>query len=194
MRIAITQRVIDFRNGPYDALDQGFYQMFAGHQLMPVPNNLAHFNSQTVTQADLVVFTGGNSMRPGDWQYNQERLRVEKHVLDLALMYHKPVLGISRGTQFLTMSLGGEIADSDRHQQDHIVYYKNITKTVHSRHQEHLASIPPGASMLARDAQGWCESWKLNNIVTVLWHPERMTDFWMPDEVYSVTGLQKELI
>lgn len=191
MKIAITQRVIDFRNGPYDSLDQGFYQMFPGHQLTVIPNVLSHFNSQLITDSDLIVFSGGNSMMPGNWQYNEQRLRVEKHVLDLALMYKKPILGISRGTQFLTMSLGGAIAPSERHTKDHIVYYKNITKSVHSRHEEHLEKTPPGATILARDAQGMCESWKLNNIVTVLWHPERMADFWMPDEAYAVTGLQK---
>jgi gamma-glutamyl-gamma-aminobutyrate hydrolase PuuD len=192
MKIAITQRVIDFRNGPYDSLDQGFYRMFSGHALSVIPNSLDHFNSQTITDADLIVFSGGNSMVPGNWQYNEQRLRVEKHALDLALMYKKPVLGISRGTQFLTISLGGSINTTDRHTKDHIVYYKNITKTVHSRHEEHLEKIPAGAAVIARDAQGMCESWKLNNIVTVLWHPERMTDCWMPDEVYAVTGLTKE--
>jgi len=189
MKIAITQRVIDFRNGPYDSVDHGFYSMFAGHQLIPIPNNIKHFRSNDITDVDLVVFTGGNSMVQGDWQYNAERLRVEKHVLDIALAYKKPILGISRGTQFLTVSLGGALAKTDRHDKDHIVYYKDTTKTVCSRHSEHLETIPPGVTVLARDPQGYCESWKLDNIACVLWHPERMADYWMPEEVRTVTKL-----
>jgi ethanolamine utilization microcompartment shell protein EutS len=34
MKIAITQCVIEFRNGPYDSIDHGFYDMFNGHILI----------------------------------------------------------------------------------------------------------------------------------------------------------------
>ena len=36
MNIAITQRVIEFQNGPYDSIDHGFYEMFSGHTLQPI--------------------------------------------------------------------------------------------------------------------------------------------------------------
>lgn len=186
MKIAITQRVIDFRNGPYDSLDHGFYDMFKDQHLMPIPNKLDHFDTKTIEQADLIVFSGGNSMVEGNWQYNEERLRVEKHTLDLAKVLNKPILGISRGCQFLTVSLGGSIMKSDRHTEDHTVYYKGNKVTVRSRHEEVLSTIPPGADVLATDEQGYCESWKLHNMVTVLWHPERMKNFWMPIEVWDL--------
>ena len=41
-------------------------------------------------------------MTQDNWQYSYDRLVVEKHVLDLAMAYEKKILGISRGTQFLT--------------------------------------------------------------------------------------------
>ena len=189
MKIAITQRVIDFRNGPYDSLDHGFYDMFAGHTLRPIPNNLEHYQTEIIVNSDLVVFTGGNSMIPGNWQYNEDRLRIEKHTLDLAKLYNKPILGISRGCQFLTVSLGGSIKESDRHKADHTVYYKDSEVEVHSRHEEILSSIPHGATCLATDDEGNCESWKLDNILTVLWHPERMNTHWLPYEAYNILGL-----
>lgn len=189
MNIAITQRVIDFRNGPYDSLDHGFYKLFSGHNLIPIPNSMTHFNSELVTRSDVVVFTGGNSMFPDNWQYNEERLRVEKHVLDLARLYDKPILGISRGAIFLTVSLGGDIEKTDRHTENHIVQYKKIKVDVVSRHEERYTSIPIGSECLATDEDGFCESWKLGNIITVLWHPERMEDGWMPQEVREITGL-----
>lgn len=191
MKIAITQRVIDFRNGPYDALDHGFYDLLKGHQLITIPNSIEHFESKRITESDLIIFSGGNSMIPGDWQFNEDRLRVEKHVLDLARAYDKPILGISRGCQFLTVSLGGKIKTHPGHTKDHLIHYKKIKINVTSRHSQVLTKIPDGATIIATDEDGHCESWKLDNIVTVLWHPERMTSAWMPDEVYNVTGLRK---
>lgn len=186
MKIAITQRVIDFRNGPYDSLDHGFYSMFEGHQFITIPNHIKHFKTTDVLSADLVVFSGGNSMVKSDWQYNEQRIRIEKHTLELALKAKKPILGISRGAQFLTVSLGGSLEKTDRHKQNHIIYYKDKTKNVCSRHNEVLHSLPPGVVELAHDAQGYCESWKIENIACVMWHPERMEDHWMPDEINNI--------
>lgn len=189
MKIAITQRVIDFRNGPYDSIDHGFYKMFEGHTLLPIPNNIKHFNTNTIKEADLVVFSGGNSMFPDSWQYNPQRLAVEKHVLDIACRHNKPILGISRGAQFLTFSLGGSLKKNTLHTEDHDVNYHNSQITVCSRHEEILSSIPHGAAVIATDSEGNCESWRLSNIATVLWHPERMDDFWLPEEIKQAVDL-----
>ena len=183
MKIAITQRVVDYKNGPYDALDHGFYSMFQGHELIPIPNQLKFFRTNTVTDSDLIVFSGGNSMIQDDWQFNYERLVVEKHVLDLSMAYEKKILGISRGTQFLTVSLGGNIIPKDGHMTDHTVNAQGARVTVRSRHKEVLGSIPAGADVLAKDDDGNIESWKLKNIGCVLWHPERMKSHWMPDDI-----------
>ena len=58
-----------------------------------------------------------------------------------------------------------------------------------SRHEEVLSSIPHGATCLATDSQGYCESWKLDNMLAVLWHPERMKTHWLPYEAYGILGL-----
>jgi gamma-glutamyl-gamma-aminobutyrate hydrolase PuuD len=163
--------------------------MFEGHTLLPIPNNIKHFNTNIIKQADLVVFSGGNSMFPDSWQYNPNRLAVEKHILDIACRYNKKILGISRGTQFLTVSFGGSLSKSTLHTDDHVVNYYNNKVTVCSRHEEILSSIPPGASIIATDDEGYCESWRLANIATVLWHPERMDDNWLPQEVKQAVGL-----
>ena len=189
MKIAITQRVIEFRNGPYDSIDHGFYEMFSGHTLLPIPNHLEHYRTDTIVNSDLVVFTGGNSMIPGNWQYNENRLRVEKHTLDLAKLYNKPILGISRGCQFLTVAHGGTLEKNGRHTHNHSVNYKDSSIEVCSRHEEILKTIPTGATCLATDEYGSCESWKLDNIITVLWNPERMKTHWLPYEAYGILGL-----
>ena len=142
MKIAITQRVIEFRNGPYDSIDFGFYDMFSGHTLLPIPNHLEHYRTQTIVDSDLVVFTGGNSMFPGNWQY-ENRLRVEKHTLDLAKLYNKPTLGISRG---YAITVDGctrrHFRKNGRYTHNLGVNCYNGSKVeVHSRHEEVLATI-----------------------------------------------------
>jgi len=189
MNIGITQRVIEFRNGPYDSIDHGFYDMFAGHYLYPIPNNLEHFNPDAILKCDLIVFSGGNSMIPDNWQYNDTRLKIEKQTLDIAKLWNIPILGISRGTQFLTTQLGGDIKTNNNHGANHSICYNNRIISVHSRHDEVLNSIPNGATSLATDTEGYCESWCLDNIVTVLWHPERMKSHWLPNEAHTILGL-----
>lgn len=186
MKIAITQRVIDFRNGPYDSLDHGFYSMFKDHTLIPIPNNIYHYDTNSIIDSDMVIFSGGNSMIPGNWQYSHDRLRIEKHTLDIARLYNKPIIGISRGSQFLTVSLGGSIEEVNGHKEDHEIIYGQSQITVCSRHEEIIKTIPHGASVLATDLDGNCESWKLDNIYTVLWHPERMKNHWMPYEIFNI--------
>ena len=163
--------------------------MFDGHILRPIPNHIDHYQTDIIVNSDIVVFTGGNSMVPGNWQYNENRLRIEKHTLDLARLYNKPILGISRGCQFLTVSLGGSIKENGRHTRNHTVYYNDSEVEVCSRHEEVLDKIPTGATCLATDEDGNCESWKLDNIITVLWHPERMKTHWLPYEAYGILGI-----
>lgn len=189
MKIAITQRVIDFNNGSYDALEQQYYNMFQEHLLRPIPNSIEHYKTDWIINSDIVVFTSGNSMTSDSQEYNEQRLRIEKHTLDLAQLYNKPILGIGRGCQFLTVSLGGSIEKNNRHNNDHNVYYNNTKVKVTSSHEEVLKTIPLGASVLATDDDGYCESWKLDNIITVMWDPQRMNNFWMPYEVKWTLGL-----
>jgi gamma-glutamyl-gamma-aminobutyrate hydrolase PuuD len=89
----------------------------------------------------------------------------------------------------LTTSLGGSIKENGRHTRDHIVYYNDSEVEVCSRHEEILDKIPTGATCLATDEDGNCESWKLDNIITVLWHPERMNTHWLPYEAYGILGI-----
>lgn len=189
MKIAITQRVIDFNNSKFDSLDHGFYKMFQGHNLRPIPNNIEHYRTDVIVDSDIVVFTGGNSMDCKNKNYNEQRLRIEKHTLDLAKLYNKPILGISRGCQFLTISLGGSLEKNTRHLSNHNIYYNNTEIQVCSEHEQILKTIPLGASVLATDEDGYCESWKLDNIITVLWHPEKMKNHWMPYEVKWTLGI-----
>ena len=57
------------------------------------------------------------------------------------------------------------------------VYYNDSEVEVCSRHEEVLDKIPP--YLFATDEDGNCESWKPDNIVTVLWH-QKNENHWLP--------------
>ena len=100
MKILITQRVIDYKNGPYDCLDHGFYKMFKGHTLIPIPNINYQYDWKN-NKPDLVVFSGGNSMIKDNWQYSEQRLDTEDQLYKDCVDNDIKMLGISRGALFL---------------------------------------------------------------------------------------------
>ena len=55
--------------------------------------------------------------------------------------YNKPILGISRGCQFLTVAHGGSLEKNGRHHINHSVNYKGSNVEVCSRHEEILKTI-----------------------------------------------------
>jgi gamma-glutamyl-gamma-aminobutyrate hydrolase PuuD len=78
--------------------------------------------------------------------------------------------------------MGGDIGPIDGHTVDHDILYRKVKINVCSRHEHRLTNTPLGANIICKDLEGNVESWKLDNILTVLWHPERMEDFWLPEE------------
>ena len=48
---------------------------------------------------------------------------------------------------------------------------------------------PPNSVYLYLDASGNIESWIKDNICAIVWHPERMSMPFIPNEIREVTGL-----
>jgi GMP synthase-like glutamine amidotransferase len=190
MKIAITQRVIDFQDGVYDSLDQGFYQMFRDHTIRPIPNNLEQYSTSWIIDSDLIIFAGGNDILHLHNEHIHRSLRIEKHTLDIARLYNKPILGIGRGSLFLTAIFGGIIEKNNIHRNAKSIQYDNTDVAVEfTEYGESIKSAPPGASVLATNHHGGCESWKMDNIVAVRWNPERSKSNWIPYEAYGILGL-----
>jgi GMP synthase-like glutamine amidotransferase len=71
----------------------------------------------TLKEADIVLFTGGEDITPSLYgknknyktYNNRKRDELETSLFEAALKYNIPMLGICRGSQFLTTMAGGEI-------------------------------------------------------------------------------------
>ena len=70
-------------------------------------------------------------------------------------------------------------------QQDcyHQVFYQDEPHLVNSYHKLRIEQAPPGATVLAQDPDGYVEAWILGRTAGVMWHPERMSRPWIPQEV-----------
>jgi len=71
-----------------------------------------------LTNADLIIFTGGEDVSPSMYgetnihpftQCNPHRDKIEKAIFEKAKRLNKPMIGICRGSQFLTAMAGGRV-------------------------------------------------------------------------------------
>lgn len=92
-----------------------YEQMFVDHGWVPV---------DTVEDADLVQFCGGEDVWPGFYgqqvhpttHFNLERDRYERKLYEMAVMQGKAIAGICRGAQFVHVMNGGRLfQDVDNH-------------------------------------------------------------------------------
>ena len=172
MRIGLTQRVLLHRGRAYDSLEHSWYEYLQGHALVSIPNRLP----LNVPDIDLLIITGGND--------HAIRNQIEHELVDIMLARDIPVIGICHGCQLLTQRLGGTVVPVDDHQDSyHEVSYHDEPHLVNSYHRLRIQQAPPDATVLARDPDGHAEAWIYGRIAGIMWHPERMQQPWIPDEI-----------
>jgi gamma-glutamyl-gamma-aminobutyrate hydrolase PuuD len=80
--------------------------------------------------------------------------------------------------------MGGEVGEIDGHLDTvHDVNYFGEVKQVNSHHNMYIKTPPPKSIILVNDDQGNCESWIDGKLAGLVWHPERMSNPWIPDEI-----------
>ena len=172
MRIGLTQRVLSHRDRAYDSLEHSWYEFLQGHTLIPIANRLP----VNITDLDALIITGGDN--------HAIRNQVEHELADWMFLLDLPVLGICHGCQLLTQKLGGTVVPIDDHMGSyHEVTYHGQQHTVNSYHTLRIEQTPPGATVLAHDPDGHVEAWISGRIAGIMWHPERMTQPWIPTEI-----------
>ena len=179
MRIGLSQRVLLHKNRAYDSLDQGWYRYLKDHTLFAIPNtpNLLDFGT-LADDLDAFIITGGDD--------STVRRATETRLATHMLARHKPIIGICHGAFLLTKLLGGTLIEVDKHSgTEHVVNYFGDLRTVNSYHTWGIVKPPESATTLVTDLHGNCESWidRKAPLAGVVWHPERMQDPWIPDEV-----------
>lgn len=172
MKIGLTQRVLLHQGRAHDSIDHSWYTLLQAHTLVTIPNKTCI----PFPDIDLLIITGGDD--------HPVRNQVELQLINSMLSRDLPVIGVCHGCQLLTQRLGGSVVPVTDHMDCyHEVRYQDRSHLVNSYHKLRIEKVPPKATVLANDPDGYPEAWILDNIAAVMWHPERMTQPWWPDEV-----------
>jgi gamma-glutamyl-gamma-aminobutyrate hydrolase PuuD len=146
-----------------------------GHTLIPIPNRLC----TPVPDVDLLLITGGDD--------HPVRNQIEHELTNSMLSRNLSIIGVCHGCQFLTTKLGGTVVPVEDHQDCyHEVEYHGAQHLVNSYHKLRIEQTPPGATVLARDPDGYVEAWILGRTAGVMCHPERMAQPWIPNEIQQL--------
>ena len=172
MRIGLTQRVLLHKGRAYDSLEHSWYEFLQGHTLVSIPNRLL----TPVPDIDLLIITGGDD--------HPVRNHVEHELVNIMLSRDLPIIGICHVCQLLTQRLNGYVVPVDDHMDCyHEVFYQGQQHLVNSYHKLRIEQAPKESTVLARDPGGYVEAWIWGSIAGIMWHPERMTQPWIPREI-----------
>jgi len=185
LKIGLTQRVLFHKGRAYDSIEHGWYYYLNGHTLVPIANRSDQDFKSIAADLDALIITGGDDsiLR----RHTELKLSIE------VMMLKKPILGVCHGCFLLTDIVGGHIDEIDGHMDtEHDVQYFGEIVRVNSYHNLYIQQPHTTATILATDPDGRCESWIDHHLAGVVWHPERMKEPWLPDEITNL--LFKETI
>jgi len=179
LRIGLTQRILVHNGYAYDATSVAWYSYLKGHMLVVIPNRLDQDFEQLTQNLDAVIITGGDD--------SVLRRTVELRLAGQMTLRRKPVVGVCHGAFLLAEVLGGTIEDTVGHYNtEHAVMYFGDVYQVNSYHTLAITALPATATPLVTDSEGNYEAWIDTNIAGVVWHPERMKEPWLPDEIKNL--------
>jgi putative glutamine amidotransferase len=180
MKILISQRDVKIppSNFTFDALERSWYALLKKHYLIPVPN-LGIIDE--LIEFDCLVLTGGPD--------SIERHLTEDLLFAHAMKLNKPIIGICHGAFAINDLTGGVNGYIDGHvQTDHEIIMDNSIYTVNSYHGQSIDKLGPEMEKIAMDLDGYTEAFKhkYKPIYGIVWHPERMKDPVLPNDVRSI--------
>jgi putative glutamine amidotransferase len=161
-----------------------------------------------------LILTGGTDINPAlynkaydtvrCWPIDNKRDELEIRLLDSAIAWNKPVLGICRGSQLINVAFGGSLVvdipqdrpNAEVHQcDDYLNCFHDVRLTPNSRlsqisgvrqgevttnHHQAVDALGKDLMMSAYTAQGipeaieWADTASRPFLIGVQWHPERM--------------------
>jgi gamma-glutamyl-gamma-aminobutyrate hydrolase PuuD len=175
MKIGITQRTLVHKGFSYDSLEPSWYTLFDKHEIIPIPNTV-NIKQELYEDIDLLIVSGGDD--------NATRRIVETRLITFMLANRRPIIGVCHGAFLLTHLFDGLVESIDKVKQDHFVYSSNDQVLVNSYHNLAITNPPKDTTVLYTDGT-YAESWVHDylKIGTIVWHPERMTDPFIPQEL-----------
>ena len=176
MNIGLTQRVLYHKGRAYDSIEHGWYSYLKEHTLTFIPNRTDQDFKKIASKLDALIITGGDD----SMLRRAVEIKLARHMME----YQKPVIGVCHGCFLLTELLGGIIGETITHlDTSHSVYYFGEEHSVNSYHNLQISQPHKTATVLVVDPEGFCESWIDGKLAGIVWHPERMSKPWIPDEI-----------
>jgi putative glutamine amidotransferase len=190
--LGITQRVelVSTYGERRDCLDQRWWDVAysLGFIPVPLPNVSCDRIEKLLGELNIsaVLLSGGNSLAFLDSQAPDvapERDHFESGLIEWAISFNVPILGICRGMQVINYCLGGELAVVRNHTSvRHVVAFGGeeageISREVNSYHNYGILSsgLGEGLRPLAQANDGTIEAFQHNKkrVAGMMWHPER---------------------
>lgn len=179
MKIGLTQRILVHKGRAYDSIEHEWYQYLKDHTLVTIPNIQDQNFLQLAQELDALIITGGDD--------NPLRRVVEIRIATEMSKLIKPILGVCHGCFLLADLLGSEITEIPDHvNTEHPVNYQGGLVVVNSYHNLCINRLHNSGVVLATDMHDHCEAWIDGHIAGVVWHPERMDDPWLPEEISNL--------
>lgn len=167
-----TTRVL--RDTWHSAINHDWYDFLQGHTIVPLVS--ADSCPVDVLEYDLIILCGGNDMSDFvTWRNNNDpqRDQFETDLIDQAIKYRVPVIGICRGSHFINKHQGGTLRMLDVPYDNVAVELEGFTVTCH--HTIAIDQLAPGFEVVLKDKNGVIELAvnRDKRLLGIGWHPER---------------------
>lgn len=196
--VLYTQRVevIASYNERRDCADQQVARFLQTCGFIPVPvNNLPEFAEEFADSLHPagILFTGGNDLTSYGGNA-PERDATERILLNHAMQYNIPVLGICRGMQMIADYFGIPLQKVKGHVASHHSIAGDLShRYVNSYHSWGITSVadPLYALEWAEDGVIEAISHRQKQIMGIMWHPERETPF-AKEDIWLVSNFLRQ--
>ena len=167
-----TTRVL--RDTWHSAINHDWYDFLKGHTIVPLIS--ADPEIVDITEFDLIILCGGNDMSDFvTWRNNNDPQRdsFESNLIDQAIKYDVPVVGICRGSHFINKHLGGTLRMLDVPYDNVEIELPGLNVVCH--HTIAIDKLAPGFEVILQDKNGVIElAVNMNKrLLGIGWHPER---------------------
>ncbi len=181
--VAISQRVDNIKEyGEIrDALDEQWHRLFwqMDAVLVPVPNLPESIPAVLERlRPEAVVLSGGNTPVVYGGTAKQ-RDKVDEMLIEYAVQYSRPLLGVCRGMQSVALYFGSSLRKVEGHVAVKHEVTGEINRTVNSYHTYAVDRLGGELRAAAWTKQGEIEALQHQTLPVfgMMWHPERMNGF-----------------
>jgi len=177
MKIGISMEMTRvLRDTWHAALNHEWYDIFAGHEIVPLS---CHGAIPNTDEFDLIVLAGGNdTVKFKTWRNNVYPLRdeFESKLIHQCLLTRTPLIGICRGSHFLNLEQGGTVRLMEEPYDNVKIQLPEFEVTCH--HTICIDQLAHGFAVLQADSNGVIELavHKENRQLGIGWHPERVVN------------------